>query len=155
MQQFSLYYTTNTPIEKTICLLAEKSYKNNFKIVILAPDIEIQETLNKTLWTYSQKEFIPHGSNLDPLAALQPIYITHKPERPNQATLLIVANPSNIIEILNDTSYISAFQRIIVVYDLFDESIFHKITDWTSKIKTKDTIVDFYKQNSNNAWIAI
>ena len=155
MQQFSLYYSTNTPIEKTVCLLTEKSYKNNFKIIILTPNSEIQENINKTLWTYSQKEFIPHGSQLDPLAHLQPIYITNKLEIPNKATLLMIVNPSNIIEILNNNSYISLFHRIITIYDVLDECILSEVTEWINKIETKDTIIDFYKQTPNNSWINI
>jgi DNA polymerase-3 subunit chi len=155
MQQLSFYYSTNTPLEKTTCLLAEKSYKNNFRIVILTPNVEIQESLNKILWTYSQKEFLPHGSNLDPLPAAQPIYITNILEIPNKATLLIIVNPPNIIEVLNNNPYISQFQRIIVAYDLFDEAILHKITDWITQRENKNTIIDFYKQSPNNAWLAV
>jgi len=155
MHQFSLYYSTNTSIEKTVCLLAEKSYKNNFKMIILTMDVETQENINKTLWTYSQKEFIPHGSKLDPLASIQPIYITDSLEVPNKATVLMIVNPDNIIGILDNNSYVSLFDRVIITYDSFSESSLKEITQWINKIKTTDTIVDFYKQTLNNSWISL
>ncbi len=96
MQQFSLYHTAEGLLYKTTCLLIEKSYHSNLRIVVLVPDIEVQESLNKMIWTYSRKQFIPHGSKLDPLPEKQPVYITHQLENPNQSTILMVIAPFDI-----------------------------------------------------------
>jgi len=152
MQQFSLYYALSAAIDKTVCTLTGKSYERNLRMVILVSNLEAQENLNKTLWTYSQKEFIPHGSNLDPLPSSQPVYITDKLERPNEADMLIIVNSDDIIKILNNNAYISLFKRIMIISDLLNQATLTEITEWVNRTKIKDMIIDFYKQNPNNAW---
>ena len=50
----------------------------------------------KNLWTYSRKQFIPHGSKLDPQPEKQPIYITDELQNPNSASVLVIISPTDI-----------------------------------------------------------
>ncbi|MDR0296581.1 MAG: DNA polymerase III subunit chi [Rickettsia sp.] len=153
MQQFSLYHTAEGLLYKTSCLLVEKSYHNNLRIVVLAPDIEVQELLNNMIWTYSRKQFIPHGSKLDPLPEKQPVYITHQLENPNQASILIIIAPFDIQEILSNKHYIAHFQRIIIIYDALDNLslVIKAINELTIATPT----IDCYKQNPMGTWSKI
>ncbi len=150
MQQFSLYHTTEGLIYKTVCLLVEKSYHSNFRIVVLTPDLDTQESLNKLIWTYSKKQFIPHGSKLDPLPDKQPVYITHQLENPNQASILIIIAPFNIKDILSNQYYIEHFQRIIIIYDGLDDS--SVIIKSINELAITTPLIDCYKQNPNGSW---
>ncbi|WP_375327219.1 DNA polymerase III subunit chi [Candidatus Tisiphia endosymbiont of Nemotelus uliginosus] len=149
MQQFSLYHTSEGLLYKTACQLVEKSYHNQFKIIVLTPDMEVQETLNKLIWTYSRKQFIPHGSKLDPLPEKQPIYLTSELENPNNANILIILAPFNIEEILSNSAYIAHFQRIIIIYELIVNV--DKIMKAISHLSTTST-VECYKQHPMGAW---
>lgn len=150
MQQFSLYHTTENLLYKTSCLLIEKSYHSNTNIVVLTSDLDTQELLNKMIWTYSKKQFIPHGSKLDPLPNLQPVYITHQLENPNHATILIIIAPFDIIEILGNKYYIEHFQRIIIIYDSLDD--ISLILKTINELTIATPLIDCYKQNSNGSW---
>jgi DNA polymerase-3 subunit chi len=88
----NFYKVQNENFIKTICLLVEKAYQSNYKIIIKTSDSLLENEINKTLWTYSQKTFIPHGSSKDPLPEKHPIYITTGEENPNKANLKIFVN---------------------------------------------------------------
>jgi len=139
--QFSFYQTYEGLLYKTICQLVEKSYQSSLKITILVPNVEVQEELNKILWTYTRKYFIPHGSQLDPYPEKQPIYITDRLENPNNASVLMIIAPTEMQVILADTQYIENFQRIITVYEVLEN--LPTITN---------SSVDYYMQNPTGGW---
>lgn len=138
MNKISFYQTILDLTDKSICQLAEKCYHSNLKVVILVANNEIQERINRLLWTYSQKQFIPHGSKLDPLPEKQPIYITTELENPNNSKVLMLLNPEDIINF-------TQFERIIIVYDTPQVEVI-------SKYKTACYEIESYKQNLNGTW---
>ncbi|WP_341789632.1 DNA polymerase III subunit chi [Rickettsia endosymbiont of Polydrusus tereticollis] len=150
MQQFSIYQTTQELLLKAIILLVEKCYHGNLKSVVLVADSEQQELLNKTLWTYSRRQFIPHGSKLDPMPEKQPIYITDELQNPNDAGVLLIISPKDIEKILQDKEYISRFQRIIIIYDLPID--LQSLVLSINKLTVAEKLIDCYKQNPNGSW---
>ena len=166
MQQFSFYQTLEGNLDKTVCLLTEKCYNNNLKVVIVARDIEMQERINAALWTYSQKQFIPHGSKSDPLHAEQPVYITTEVENPNNATVALLVNPTNVINIIPDQqlassrgqSEISAaylvFHRIIIIYDSSDKNADNEINQLNNELQDKKAVIEHYIQDTKGAWVS-
>lgn len=150
MQQFSLYHTAEGLLYKTACLLVEKSYHSNARIIVLTPDLEVQESLNKLIWTYSKKQFIPHGSKLDPLPEKQPIYITHELENLNHASILIIIAPFDIENILKTKHFVEHFQRIIILYDSLGD--LNELTHSIDQLTVATPIIDCYKQSLNGTW---
>lgn len=153
MQQFSIYQTTQELLLKAIILLVEKCYHGNLKSVVLVADTEQQELLNKTLWTYSRRQFIPHGSKLDPMPEKQPIYITDELQNPNDAGVLLIISPKDIEKILQDKEYISHFQRIIIIYDL--PTPLKELAAKVDKLSIAKKSIDCYKQNLNGSWAKV
>lgn len=169
MQQFSFYQTLEGVLEKTVCLLTEKCYSNNLRLVIMARNIEMQERINGLLWTYSQKQFIPHGSKLDQLPAKQPVYITTEIENPNNATVVILVNPAinNITNLIFhhqaspsidqpkiSSAYNVEFQRIIIIYDASDKDAYNEINQIINELQGKKAFVEYYAQDSKGAWVS-
>jgi DNA polymerase IIIc chi subunit len=89
----SVYNCLNDLTDKTLCNLTEKAYLANIRTVILFPDLLIQETINKLLWTRARLSFIPHGSSEDMIPEEQPVYLTHKCENPNRSEMQILFLP--------------------------------------------------------------
>ncbi|MFY9589263.1 DNA polymerase III subunit chi [Rickettsia endosymbiont of Halotydeus destructor] len=153
MQQFSIYQTTQELLLKAIILLVEKCYHGNLKSVVLVADSEQQELLNKTLWTYSRRQFIPHGSKLDPLPEKQPVYITDELQNPNDASVLLIISPAHLEKILQNKEYINHFQRIIIIYDAPIE--LKELVLKVEKLTVAEKLVDCYKQNPNSSWVKV
>lgn len=144
--QLNIYKTLRPQIEKTFCSLVEKCYSSNSKVVAVIADDETRENLNKLLWTYSQKKFIPHGSNIDPLPDKQPVYLADKFENPNKATVLISVNPTK--ESLDfDNKELDSFERTIIIYSSDDPNAAEHI----ESLKSKADVV-IYEQTVNDGW---
>ncbi|MCC8419111.1 MAG: DNA polymerase III subunit chi [Rickettsia endosymbiont of Glossina mortisans submortisans] len=150
MQQFSIYQTSDELLLKSILLLIEKCYHSDLKSVVLTADTDQQETLNKNLWTYSRKQFIPHGSKTDSQPEKQPIYITDELQNPNNASVLIIISPIDIGKILQEKEYIEAFKRIVIITDLPEN--LKELTVKINKFTKQENKIDCFTQNSRGAW---
>lgn len=150
MQQFSIYQTSDELLLKSILLLIEKCYHSDLKSVVLTIDADQQEMLNKSLWTYSRKQFIPHGSKLDPQPEKQPIYITDELQNPNNASVLILISPIDIEKILQVKDYIEVFKRIIIITDLPED--LKELIAKINKFTTHQNKIDCFKQDARSSW---
>ncbi|ABV74027.1 DNA polymerase III subunit chi [Rickettsia canadensis str. McKiel] len=150
MQQFSIYQTSDELLLKSVLLLIEKCYYSDLKSVILTTDKEQQEMLNKNLWTYSRKQFIPHGSKLDPQPEKQPIYITDELQNPNNASVLIIISPIDIGKILQVKDYIEVFKRIIIITHFLED--LKELTVKVNKFTEQENKIDCFKQDMRGAW---
>jgi DNA polymerase-3 subunit chi len=72
--EFSFYHLLTTPLEAALPKLLER------------------------MWSYNPDSFLPHGSARDGNAALQPIWLTHRDENPNGATVLVLTDGANVAE---------------------------------------------------------
>ena len=78
--------------------------------MVLAASPERVEQLSATLWTCEEATFLPHGSFRDGNAPAQPIWLTHRSENPNGASLLVLVDGV-------ESEDISSYERCA---DLFD-----------------------------------
>jgi len=150
MQQFSIYQTSDELLLKAIFLLIEKCYYSDLKSVVLTVDSEQQDMLNKNLWTYSRKQFIPHGSKIDPQPEKQPVYITDELQNPNQADVLIIISPPNIEKILQTKEYVRVFKRIIIITNLPED--LKSLTLKINQITGQENSIDCFTQNPRGSW---
>lgn len=140
MAHISFYHLTAESPEKSACRLLEKCYQNQAKILVRTADIEMQELLNRTLWTFAQKQFIPHCSASDEKHEQHPIYITTTKENPIKANMLMLFNTL-------DGLY-EDFQRIFVLFTKDYEGI--KVA--CQKLNTPSNVINYYKQSHKGAW---
>ena len=149
MQQISFYQTKEDLMDKTIFTLVEKCYQANSKLLILMQSSQEVEHVNKLLWTFSQKKFIPHGSNIDPLPEKQPIYISDQLENLNEAKILLIIN-QNLNNLTLDK--IENFEKILILYN--EEN--YKIPDvehFAPLVKANKATINHYNQNANGSWL--
>ncbi|GAA5251901.1 hypothetical protein KNCP2_01890 [Candidatus Rickettsia kedanie] len=106
--------------------------------------------LNKNLWTYSRKQFIPHGSKLDPQPERQPVYITDELQNPNNASVLIIISPTAIEKILQIKDYVEVFKRIIIITDLPED--LKELTVKINKFTEQENKIDCFTQNLRGTW---
>jgi DNA polymerase III subunit chi len=145
-KQITFYSTIEELTDRALCQIVEKCYHSGSKAVVLVSNPEIEDKINKLLWTYSQKQFIPHGSSMDPLPEKQPIYITHELKNPNKATILILLN----LESSNITQYIeNDFQRIIIIHNSNQELL------PVSSINKSKFDLNYYTQSLTGGWVCM
>ena len=92
MAEIGFYHLISTPLERALAKLLERAFAQGHRIVVRAGSEGRAEYLCTALWTYEEAAFLPHGSVSDGHAALQPIWLTHRAENPNGASLLVLVD---------------------------------------------------------------
>jgi DNA polymerase III subunit chi len=92
MAEIGFYHLLSTPLERALPRLLERARQQDLRIVIRAGSPERVEHLNSLLWTYDEASFLAHGSQRDGSATEQPIFLSHKDENPNAATVLFLVD---------------------------------------------------------------
>ena len=92
MAEIGFYHLLSTPLERALPRLLERARQQDLRIVVRAGSPERVEHLNSLLWTYDEASFLAHGSQRDGNAAEQPIFLSHKDENPNGATVLFLVD---------------------------------------------------------------
>jgi DNA polymerase-3 subunit chi len=145
MTKINYYQTQSEDLVKTFCKLTEKCYYSQLNTLVLTENDGYLESLDRALWTYSKKHFIPHATTNDSLQSDQSVFITTKVENPNNSEIIVFINPSKqmILNVLIENSPIDLIKIKKIIF-LFDDTqktkpseIEHIIE--TSKIKTTET----------------
>ena len=140
----SFYEVTGEIFERPVCQLIEKAYQTGKNTFVKVEDVNFQELINKTLWTFSQKSFIPHGSALDPFPEKQPVFISSTENNVNNSKILISVG--------SEYKDIKGFERVIIVFA--HDSNFQKELCRSLYLKYKELYggMKYYKQNIKGIW---
>ena len=153
MIQISFYQTESSLYAKTATQLIEKCYHAKIRCTVLMSDNEFCEHLNKHLWTYSQKQFIPHGAASDPLPEVQPIYLTSTIENKNNSSAAIMVNCDvkmmrNVFEDLKKLEKL-AFERLILIFGMDDNLTEGEINIIKQGLLNSQINFDYFKQSAS------
>lgn len=92
MAEIGFYHLLSTPLERALPRLLERARAQDLRIVVRAASAERVEHLNSLLWTYDEASFLAHGAARDGNPAAQPIWLSHREENPNGATVLFLVD---------------------------------------------------------------
>ena len=145
MSEIRFYHLQKSSLEQTLPALISKAYGTGRKMVIRTQNASQREDINTLLWTYRADSFLPHGSEADEFADLQPIWVTDKDENPNAADILILTHGCAVS---ND----NAFDLVCDVFDGNDaESLNAARARWKS-LKDPDVKLTYWQQTEQGAW---
>lgn len=145
MSVINFYHLTVTPLGKALPKLMEKVYTSGNKALIVTKDLEQTEDLNKQLWTYTTKFFLPHGSKEDGFSEKQPIYITNDNENPNGATILAFVGNAEPEGIAN-------FDKCLYMFDGNDDSEIATARDRWKEYKSQGHEITYWQQTEKGGW---
>ncbi|RJF97985.1 DNA polymerase III subunit chi [Noviherbaspirillum saxi] len=91
------------------CRLVRKARAANFNIVLRVDGKPLLDTLDQTLWTFSELDFLPHVTAGDPLAASTPIILTDNDdaELPHHQILINLSSTT--------PTYFARFERMFEI----------------------------------------
>lgn len=144
MSKITFYQVMNDELIKSSCKILEKCYHNNLKTFVEVADDETKRVLNKNLWTFAQKSFVPHGSDEDPLPEEQPIYISSNEKCPINATCLMLIGKYRMD--------IGNFDRILVMIDGNNDQDVKNAKSMADNFNNLGHEVEYYKQNDSGSW---
>jgi DNA polymerase-3 subunit chi len=156
MIKISCYQTTQNQLPKSFCQLTEKCYYSNLKTNVFTENEDYSQNLDRILWTYSKKHFIPHATSSDPLPEKQPVYITHNIKEYNQAEIIIFVNPSQktILESFSKNSVIQSqvVQKILFIYDDVQKIHSGTIKNLLEKSYINKFVINSFNQTKQGTW---
>jgi DNA polymerase-3 subunit chi len=113
--EIGFYHLLSTPLERALPRLLERALAQGHRIVIRAASPERVDHLNALLWTYDEASFLPHGSARDGTPAAQPVWLSHRDDNPNDATMLVLTDGIEATDL-------AAFARCADLFDGSDEA---------------------------------
>lgn len=143
MTRIDFYHLQTAPLEQVLPKLCEKAYSTGKKIKIMLGTEERIEFINSLLWTYNEESFLPHGSKKDGFAEEQPIFISAAEENENGAAILILADGA-----MPDISILTAYERVLNIFNGNDEQSLNNARDYWKKIKNTDNEIHYWQQTS-------
>ncbi len=156
MIKINCYTTTQDDLHKTFCKLAEKCYYSNLRTSVITQNPDYTKSLDRVLWTYSKKHFIPHATDADPSPEKQPIYITDKLENHNQAESIIFINPDKAILLestAKDSNFnIGDFQKISLLFDDTQKIRALEVNNLLKKSPIKEFEINLFVKNEQGLW---
>lgn len=111
MTDVLFYHLQNQPLERVLPVLLEKSVERGWKVVVEATSPERVEALDALLWTYDDESFLPHGTDRESDAALQPVLITAKAERANGGSVRFLVDGAPL------PADMETYERIVLLFD--------------------------------------
>ena len=141
------YNSTERDIVTDICILIEKLYKQEHKILVLCADEETVTVLDNVLWGFNEDSFIPHYKIEKDIRAYYPILIASDTEEVYQHEVLLALNGVLIKE--------KDRKKFAKIYYFFDEQDVKEKENarlmWKSFSSLK--VVCKYWVNRNNKWV--
>lgn len=141
VSHINFYHTTTDALERSACKLLEKCYQSNIKTLVRTSDILSMESLNRSLWTFAQKSFIPHGDASDKIEDDQLIYITYKDENPIYARSIMLVDTLDAIYEDFDKKFV-----------IFTGKMLDQVNNCLKKMNTPNNNISYYKQDAKGVW---
>ncbi|MBK6895910.1 MAG: DNA polymerase III subunit chi [Alphaproteobacteria bacterium] len=145
MAEVRFYHLQSQRQEDALPSLISKALEGGHRLVVRLRDEAQVARINEHLWTFRPESFIPHGSAKDGNAALQPVWLTHLNDNPNQATVLIVGQGAEA----------SFGDEISVACEMLDggddEAVGAARARWKAYKEAGHTVT-YWQQNERGGW---
>lgn len=110
MAEVGFYHLTRTGLVQALPRLLDRTLAAGQRALVLCPDPTTLTALDKALWEATPPDWLPHGTEADGDADLQPVWLATDDSAPNGAAFLFLVEGA-------DTPHLANYTRI---FDLFD-----------------------------------
>lgn len=147
MAEVLFYHLTQTPLERTLPDLLEKSLSRGWRVLVKGGDAARLDFLDNVLWSYKDDAFLPHGKVGCEHPEQQPIYLTSGDEHPNNSDLLMLVDGAAFA-----TEKMAEFQRVCLLFDGNDtEAVVAAREKW--KATTTANLPAKYWAQDDGRWV--
>ncbi len=115
MTQIDFYTHVSNKLQ-TACLVCSKALGRGMRVMILTPDADTTEKVDRMLWTHPATGFIPHVRARHRLAATTPVIVDHELAGVERDELLLNLR-------LDTPDVFSRFQRLVEIVSIDEQDI--------------------------------
>jgi DNA polymerase-3 subunit chi len=145
MTEVLFYHLQNHALERVLPGLLEKCLERDWRVVVQLGSEERRDAIDAHLWTYRDDGFLPHGTEKDGHAGLQPVWVTARGDNPNGATVRFLADGAEVDDM-------APYQRVVMLFDGNDpDAVDRARTAWTS-VKAAGHEATYWQQSERGRW---
>ena len=146
MTEVLFYHLQRQPLERVLPQLLEKSLERGWRVVVQAASDERIDALDAHLWTYRDDSFLPHGTDREAEAAMQPVLLTAQDHNPNGASVRFLIDGAPV------PADAASYQRIVLLFDgEDDEAVAAARTRWT-EAKAQGFDATYWQADEHGRW---
>jgi DNA polymerase-3 subunit chi len=139
------YHLQRQPLEQVLPGLLEKCLERGWRVVVQFASEERRDAVDAHLWTFRDDGFLPHGTDKDGNAAMQPVWLTTGDDNPNNAGVRFIADGA-------DLSDYSGYDRVVLLFDGNDpEAVDRARTQW-SAVRAGGHDATYWQQSERGRW---
>lgn len=145
MSEVLFYHLERQSLEMILPNLLERTLERGWRAVVEVGSRERVDALDAHLWSYRDDSFLPHGSDHEPRANLQPILLTAGPGNANGADVRFLVDGAA-------PQRVEAYKRVIVLFDgRDDEAVATARLQWKD-LKAGPHELTFWQQDETGRW---
>ncbi|MBN9062263.1 MAG: DNA polymerase III subunit chi [Rhizobiales bacterium 65-9] len=146
MTEVLFYHLERQPLEAVLPKLLERSLDRGWKVVVQAVTRERVDALDSLLWTYDDQSFLPHAADSENDIGDEAIVLTTGPGNPNGANVRFLIEGAGI------PSDISAYQRVVLMFDGGDDEAVGAARLAWKGLRTGGHDLTYWQQSDEGRW---
>jgi DNA polymerase-3 subunit chi len=145
MAEIMFYHLEHKPLEQVLPGQLAKSLQRGWRCVVqIGNEVRVEE-VSDLLWKNEADMFLAHGTKVDGLAHMQPIWLTAGADNPNNATVRFFIEGAVVGDL-------SGLARAAILFDGRDETaVTAARADW-KRLKAEGHEISYWQQDENFRW---
>jgi DNA polymerase III subunit chi len=139
------YHLEHQPLDRVLPSLVERTLARGWRAVVQAGSPERLEAIDSLLWTWKDESFIPHGTDRDGHAELQPVFLSTDETNPNGAAVRFLVDGATI-------ESFAGYVRIVVLFDGADQAVLDSARQLWKSVKSKGLAATYWQQAESGRW---
>jgi DNA polymerase-3 subunit chi len=146
MTEVLFYHLTESKLEDALPALLEKSVERGWKVVVQTNADARRDFLDAHLWSFREDSFLPHGTDVSPMADAQPVLLTAGSENGNAASVRFVVDGA-------DPPAVETYERVVFMFDGYDaEQLENARAQW-KRLKGEGHTLTYWQQSEEGRWV--
>ncbi|RED53512.1 DNA polymerase III subunit chi [Aestuariispira insulae] len=139
------YHLQRKTLEQILPQLLQMTLERNWRAVVMVGSPERVEFLNRHLWTFNDRSFIPHGAAEDGEAELQPVWLTSEEENPNNSNVLFLVDGA-------DSADLEQYELVCRLFDGNDDLAVADARKFWKAQKDAGHRLTYWQQTDQGGW---
>lgn len=145
MTEILFYHLTRSTLDDALPGLVERSLAREWNVTIQFMSDERRDAMDAYLWVYSDESFIGHGTERDPYAEYQPVYLTTATDNPNHSQVRFLVEGASCLDPEN-------YDRLVVMFDGRDEELVLQTREQWKSYKAQNHKLTYWQQTEDRRW---
>jgi DNA polymerase-3 subunit chi len=146
MTEVLFYHLTESKLEDALPALLEKSVERGWKVAVQTSGDVRRDFLDAHLWTFREDSFLPHGTDVSPMAEAQPVLLTAAAENGNGASVRFLVDGA-------EPPPVADYDRIVFMFDGYDAIQLDNARAQWKKLKGEGHALTYWQQSEEGRWV--